>query len=69
MFDLDNTLIDYAKMKKHSVSAAVDGMIDAGLKIDKKKSMNLIYELFDKYGMEYHKIFQTFLKIILKSFC
>jgi len=32
IFDLDNTLTDFMKMKADAVSAAIDGMIDAGLK-------------------------------------
>jgi HAD superfamily hydrolase (TIGR02253 family) len=62
LFDLDNTLIDYSNMKKHTCEAAVAGMIDAGLKIEKKRALKTIYELFDKHGMEDHKIFQRFLK-------
>ena len=37
IFDLDNTLIDFMKMKKLACEAAIDAMIDAGLEADKKK--------------------------------
>ena len=30
IFDLDNTLTDFMKMKRAAIDAAVDGMIDAG---------------------------------------
>ncbi|MBU0615091.1 MAG: TIGR02253 family HAD-type hydrolase [Nanoarchaeota archaeon] len=62
IFDLDNTLIDFGEMKVHTCEAAIAGMIDAGLKIDRKKGMEILYELFTKYGMEDHNIFQRFLK-------
>ena len=33
LFDIDNTLIDFMKMKKECCRAAIDAMISAGLKI------------------------------------
>lgn len=62
IFDLDNTLIDFEKMKRLSCEAAVDAMIDSGLKIGKKRAMKTLFSLYDKYGWEYQKIFQVFLK-------
>jgi putative hydrolase of the HAD superfamily len=61
LFDLDNTLIDFMKMKKASCEAAVEAMIDAGIKLDKQNAMKILFELYDKYGIEYNKIFQKFL--------
>jgi len=37
LFDLDNTLVDFMAMKRNSCKAAMNAMIKAGLKIDKKK--------------------------------
>ena len=62
IFDLDNTLIDFLKMKKLSLEAAVDAMRDAGLKIKKSVALKKLYRIYDKKGMEYPKIFQEFLK-------
>ena len=31
IFDLDNTLLDFMKMKEYAVKAAIAGMIEAGL--------------------------------------
>ena len=62
IFDLDNTLIDFLKMKKLSCSAAIDAMIGAGLKVEHNKAIKLLFELYDKYGLEEKKIFQKFLK-------
>jgi len=65
IFDLDNTLIDFLKMKKHSCEAAISAMIDAGLKVNKEKALKLLFELYDKHGLENPRIFQKFLKNIL----
>jgi len=62
IFDLDNTLIDFMKMKKHSCSAAIDAMIGAGLDVDHEKATKELFKLYDKYGLEERKIFQKFLK-------
>ncbi len=62
LFDLDNTLIDFFKMKKLSCEEAISAMIGAGLKMDKKKAMKILFRLYDRHGIEYHEIFQEFLK-------
>ena len=62
IFDLDNTLIDFVRMKKLSCEAAIDAMIDNGLDMPKKKAFDLLFKLYDKLGWEYQKIFQLFLK-------
>lgn len=62
LFDIDNTLIDFMHMKKKSCEAAVEAMILAGLNMKKEEVMKEIYELYDKHGMEYQKIFQKLLK-------
>ncbi len=61
IFDLDNTLIDFMKMKRVSCDAAITAMIEAGLEIDKHEAMKLLFELYDKIGMEHPLIFQEFL--------
>jgi putative hydrolase of the HAD superfamily len=61
LFDLDNTLIDFLKMKRMALEEAVEAMIDAGLKLDKKQAVELIYELYKEKGMEDQEIFQKFL--------
>ena len=63
LFDLDNTLVDFMKMKRKSCEAAVSAMVDAGLKVDKKKAMKILFELYDRYGIEYNLIFQ---KLVVK---
>ena len=62
IFDLDNTLIDFLKMKRMACSEAIDAMIDAGLKIKKENALKELYSLYSTYGIEYQKIFQEFLR-------
>jgi HAD superfamily hydrolase (TIGR02253 family) len=62
IFDLDNTLIDFMKMKKAAVNAAVDAMISAGIKMPKEQATKTLYELYDQYGIEHQQIFQKFLQ-------
>lgn len=62
IFDLDNTLIDFLKMKKISIEASVDAMIGAGLTIKKEIAIDKIFEIYDEIGMESRDIFQEFLK-------
>ena len=61
LFDLDNTLIDFMKMKKKASDAAISGMIKAGVKINKKEAWELLEKLFSKHGLEYQQIFNEFL--------
>jgi HAD superfamily hydrolase (TIGR02253 family) len=62
IFDLDNTLIDFMRMKRISCSAAVEAMISGGLELDKEHALKILFELYDKHGIEYKGIFQEFLK-------
>ena len=62
LFDLDNTLIDFLKMKRVSCEAAVTAMIGAGLKIEHDKALKVLFELYNKHGLEEKMIFQIFLK-------
>ncbi len=62
LFDLDNTLVDFLRMKRTSVDAAVSAMIDAGLPMKKEKALKVLWDLYDDYGIEYGSILQEFLK-------
>jgi len=62
LFDLDNTLLDFLKFKRGCCDAAIDGMISAGLEMKKDDALKILFELYDKYGIEYDKIFQKFLE-------
>ncbi|MFH1282575.1 MAG: TIGR02253 family HAD-type hydrolase [bacterium] len=65
IFDLDNTLIDFVKMKKYAVESAVDAMIDAGLNIPKEQMVERIYEVYEQEGIEDQKIFDKTLESVL----
>jgi putative hydrolase of the HAD superfamily len=61
IFDLDNTLVDFMRMKDEAVKAAVEGMIDAGLSMGKEEATRKIYEIYDREGIEYQSVFDKFL--------
>jgi putative hydrolase of the HAD superfamily len=65
IFDLDNTLIDFMTMKRMAVDGSISSMRDAGLKISHQDAEKILYKLYWKYGIEYQKIFQVFLKKVL----
>ena len=56
VFDLDNTLLDFMKMKSSSIDAALDGMIKCGMSIDKIKSTKEIYNIYDTKGYEHQEV-------------
>ncbi len=62
LFDLDNTLIDFYKMKRTCSEEAVRAMVDAGLKIREKKGIEKLFKFYEKYGWENQKIFDKFIK-------
>jgi HAD superfamily hydrolase (TIGR02253 family) len=62
LFDLDNTLIDFMRMKQLSCEAALDAMVSSGLSLSKREAHKLLFELYDMHGIEHQRIFQIFLK-------
>jgi len=62
LFDLDNTLIDFWKMKRSSSEEAVRAMIDAGLEINEERGVKELFEMYEKHGMEDQGIFDKFIK-------
>ena len=61
VFDLDNTLLDFMKMKTISINAAIDGMIESGMSIEKNKSIDEIFEIYDTKGYEHQEVFNEFI--------
>ena len=61
IFDLDNTLMDFMKMKSMSIDAAIHGMIEAGMDIDFSLSKKNIYKIYDSKGYEYQEVFDDFI--------
>ena len=62
IFDIDNTLTDFMKMKRAAVDAAVEGMMDAGLPVKKDEMVEKIFDLYWKEGVEDQKIFNKILE-------
>jgi len=62
IFDFDNTLMDFMKMKRAAVESAVDGMIDAGLAIKKELMVEKIYKVYTAEGIEDQQIFDKVLQ-------
>tara|TARA_B100001175_G_scaffold310786_1_gene314309 strand:- start:285 stop:968 length:684 start_codon:yes stop_codon:yes gene_type:complete len=62
IFDLDNTLLDFMKMKEYAVKAAISGMIEAGLDIDDEESYKTIVSIYEEEGWENQQIFNYFLE-------
>ena len=62
IFDLDNTLTDFMKMKADAVNAAIDGMIDAGLQLPREAVRARIDAIYKEQGMEYQQVFDTLLE-------
>lgn len=65
IFDIDNTLMDFMRMKRAAVDSAVDAMIDAGLKMPKEKMVQIIFDVYWQEGVEDQNIFD---KVLLKEF-
>ena len=62
IFDLDNTLLDFMNMKTKAVEAAVHGMIEAGLQIDRAHAKKKIFTIYEKKGWEYQEVFDDFIQ-------
>lgn len=67
IFDLDNTLTDFMRMKESAVDAAVDAMIDAGLRMSPEDLKKKIYEVYDVKGIEFQSVFDQVLEELLGS--
>ena len=61
LLDLDNTLVDFVKMKRNSVLAAVRAMRKAGLKTSEEEALKKTYAIYRKFGWEDQKVFQKLL--------
>jgi len=62
LFDLDNTLIDFMKMKQEATRAAIKAMIKAGLKVEENDGYKKLFLTYIKLGIESQNAFQEYLK-------
>ena len=65
VFDLDNTLMDFMKMKRSAIEAAIPAMIDAGLPSKQDEYRKIIDDIYKEQGMEYQQVFDVFLHRVL----
>ena len=62
LFDLDNTLIDFIRMKRLASRVAARAMVSAGLKADPKEISKRLFDFYLKHGIESDDAFQRFLE-------
>ncbi len=61
VFDLDNTLVDFMRMKRRAIEAAMISMIDAGLNLTLEQAIQKIDTIYKEQGIEYQQVFDQFL--------
>jgi HAD superfamily hydrolase (TIGR02253 family) len=61
IFDLDNTLVDFMRVKRAAVAGAVDAMIDAGLHGSKEDATKRVFNMYDREGIEDQRVFDKLL--------
>ncbi len=62
IFDLDNTLTDFMRMKEVSIDAAIDSMIDAGLTLSAEEAKRKLFDIYERQGIEDQRVFDRFLE-------
>jgi len=67
IFDLDNTLVDFMKMKRRAIEDAIPAMIDSGLEISYSEANKMIDDIYKEQGIEYQQVFDVFLQRVLKK--
>jgi len=65
IFDLDNTLTDFMRMKEAAIESGIDGMLDAGVDLPKESLRKRIWEVYEREGIEYQNVFDRVLEIEL----
>ena len=61
IYDLDNTLLDFVKMKQFAVKAAITAMIEADLDVDEENAYKDIFDLYVEKGWENQQVFDDYL--------
>lgn len=62
VFDLDNTLTDFMKMKEAAINAAIDGMIDAGFQLPRAQLRERVDAIYREQGLEFQRVFDELLQ-------
>jgi putative hydrolase of the HAD superfamily len=61
IFDLDNTLVDFMAMKRQAIDAAIQSMIDAGLRLSAIQVRERIDAIYKERGIEFQNVFDQLL--------
>ncbi len=64
VFDLDNTLVDFMKMKAEAIDAAIRAMIDGGLDLSYDEVKKRIDAIYKEKGIEFQYVFDSLLSDI-----
>ena len=62
ILDLDNTLLDFVKLKEFAIEGGVESMIEAGLEVHKGNAKNRLMQIYEEKGWEYQMVFDDFIK-------
>jgi putative hydrolase of the HAD superfamily len=65
IFDLDNTLTDFMRLKENAVEAAVEAMVDAGLRFTSGDISKKIYDIYEREGIEFQSVFDHALEELI----
>lgn len=67
IFDLDNTLVDFMGMKRQAISAAIESMIDAGLRLPRAEVQDRIDAIYKERGIEFQNVFDQLLYDVFRK--
>ena len=62
VFDLDNTLTDFMKMKEAAIRGAIDAMIDAGFALPREQVRQRVDAIYGERGLEFQRVFDEVLE-------
>jgi putative hydrolase of the HAD superfamily len=62
VFDLDNTLTDFMKMKEAAIHGAIDAMIDAGFALPREQVRERVDAIYGERGLEFQRVFDELLE-------
>jgi len=62
LFDLDNTLMDYIRMKELAVNAALRAFMDSDVDMNFDSAKKQIYQIYKESHMDDQQVFEKFLK-------
>ena len=61
ILDLDNTIIDFVRLKRNAIDSGLSSMAEAGMIFDKEEAQKRIMEIYEEKGWEYQEVFNDFI--------